>query len=295
MNQVVTHPLITIVTGRSGSGKSTALAAFEDSGYYCIDNLPIALLPIFLEQSQGDSNAFAGLVFGMDLREADFIHKHESVIDALSAKQYRFRIVFLEADEKTLLRRYSQTRRKHPLARNKSILEAIREEETPLASLRQRSDHIIDSSDLNVHELKAIVRNLVDTDSEREPMQIQVISFGFKYGLPLHADLIVDVRFLKNPYFVESLRPLSGKTEKIRSFVLNNDQTDLFLKKYFDLLDFLIPRYENEGKSYLTIAIGCTGGRHRSVVIAQQLHEQIVAWGCSATLTHRDIDKTLSS
>ena len=295
MNQVVTHPLITIVTGRSGSGKSTALAAFEDSGYYCIDNLPIALLPIFLEQSQGDSNAFAGLVFGMDLREADFIRKHESVIDALSAKQYRFRIVFLEADEKTLLRRYSQTRRKHPLARNKSILEAIREEETLLASLRQRSDHIIDSSDLNVHELKAIVRNLVDTDSEREPMQIQVISFGFKYGLPLHADLIVDVRFLKNPYFVESLRPLSGKTEKIRSFVLNNDQTDLFLKKYFDLLDFLIPRYENEGKSYLTIAIGCTGGRHRSVVIAQQLHEQIVAWGCSATLTHRDIDKTLSS
>lgn len=287
--------MITIVTGRSGSGKSTALAAFEDSGYYCIDNLPIALLPIFLEQSQGDSDAFAGLVFGMDLREADFIRKHESVIDALSAKQYRFRIIFLEADEKTLLRRYSQTRRKHPLARNKSILEAIREEEMLLASLRQRSNHIIDSSDLNVHELKAIVRNLVDTASEREPMQIQVISFGFKYGLPLHADLIVDVRFLKNPYFVESLRPLSGKAEKIRSFVLNNDQTDLFLKKYFDLLHFLIPRYENEGKSYLTIAIGCTGGRHRSVVIAQQLHEQIVAWGCSAALTHRDIDKTRSS
>jgi UPF0042 nucleotide-binding protein len=287
--------LITIVTGRSGSGKSTALAAFEDSGYYCIDNLPIALLPIFLEQSQNDSDAFAGLVFGMDLREADFIGKHESVIDALRAKQYRFRIVFLEADEKTLLKRYSQTRRKHPLARNKSILEAIREEETLLASLRQKSDHVIDSSDLNVHELKAIVRNLADTDSEREPMQIQVISFGFKYGLPLHADLIVDVRFLKNPYFVESLRPLSGKAEKIRSFVLNNDQTDLFLKKYLDLLYFLIPRYENEGKSYLTIAIGCTGGRHRSVVIAQQLQEQIVAWGCSATLTHRDIDKTLSS
>jgi UPF0042 nucleotide-binding protein len=291
----VKHPLITIVTGRSGSGKSTALAAFEDSGYYCIDNLPITLLPAFLEQPRSGADNFAGLVFGMDLREADFIRKHESVIDALSAKQYRFRIIFLEADEKTLLRRYSQTRRKHPLARDKSILEAIREEETLLASLRQRADHIIDSSDLNVHELKAIVRNLTDAGSQREPMKIQVISFGFKYGLPLHADLIVDVRFLKNPYFVESLRPLSGKAEKIRSFVLNNDQTGLFLKKYFDLLDFLIPRYENEGKSYLTIAIGCTGGRHRSVVIAEQLHEHIVAWGCNAALTHRDIDKTLRS
>jgi UPF0042 nucleotide-binding protein len=291
----VKNPIITIVTGRSGSGKSTALAAFEDSGYYCIDNLPISLLPVFLEQPRNDADAFAGLVFGMDLREADFIRRHESVIDTLIAKQYRFRIIFLEADEKSLLRRYSQTRRKHPLARDKSILEAIRAEEILLASLRQRADHIIDSSDLNVHELKAIVRNMADTGSDREPMKIQVLSFGFKYGLPLHADLIVDVRFLNNPYFVESLRPLSGKAEKIRSFVLHNDQTGLFLKKYFDLLDFLIPRYENEGKSYLTIAIGCTGGRHRSVVIAEQLHEHIVAWGCNVTLTHRDIDKTLSS
>ena len=289
------RPPITIVTGRSGSGKSTALAAFEDSGYYCVDNMPIALLPEFMDLSLDNAEAFAGLVFGMDLRETSFIHQYESVLDALTAKQYRFRIIYLEADEKILLRRYSQTRRKHPLARDRSVHEAILAEEPLLKSLRRKADHIIDTSDLNVHDLKAIVRNMADTGNQHEPMQVHVISFGFKYGLPVHADLVVDVRFLKNPYFVESLRPLSGKAEKIRSFVLNNDQTGLFLQKYSELLDILIPQYENEGKSYLTIAIGCTGGRHRSVVIAEQLREYIAATGCSVALSHRDIDKSLSS
>jgi UPF0042 nucleotide-binding protein len=161
--------------------------------------------------------------------------------------------------------------------------------------LRHQSDTIIDTSDLNVHDLKAIIRNLAVGGHERQPMKVQIISFGFKYGLPVHADLVMDVRFLKNPYFVESLRPLSGKAEKIRSFVLNNDQTGLFLQKYFDLLDILIPQYENEGKSYLTIAIGCTGGRHRSVVITEQLQEHIASSGYSVALTHRDIDKSISS
>jgi len=286
---------ITIVTGRSGSGKSTALAAFEDFGYYCVDNLPITLLPAFLDLSIDHADAFAGLAFGMDLRDSSFIDHYESVLDALKARQFRFRIIFMEADKKTLFRRYSQSRRRHPLARDKSVHEAILAEKPLLAPLRHKADHIIDTSDLNVHDLKAIIRNVADAGHQHEPMEIQVISFGFKFGLPVHADLVVDVRFLKNPYFVEPLRPLSGKTEKIRSFVLNNDQTDLFLHKYFDLLDFLIPRYENEGKSYLTIAIGCTGGRHRSVVIAERLHQHIAATGCSVALTHRDIDKSRSS
>lgn len=289
------RPPITIVTGRSGSGKSTALAAFEDSGYYCVDNMPIALLPGFLDLSLDNAEAFNGLVFGMDLRETSFIHQYESVLDTLTTRQYRFRIIYLEADEKILLRRYSQTRRKHPLARDRSVHEAILAEEPRLESLRRKADHIIDTSDLNVHDLKAIVRNMADAGNRYEPMQVQVISFGFKYGLPVHADLVMDVRFLKNPYFVESLRPLSGKAEKIRTFVLNNDQTGLFLQKYSELLDILIPQYENEGKSYLTIAIGCTGGRHRSVVIAEQLREHIAASGCSVALSHRDIDKSLSS
>ena len=288
------QPPITIVTGRSGSGKSTALAAFEDSGYFCVDNMPVALLPGFLDLSIENADAFDGLVFGMDLRENSFIRQYESVLDALKGRGFGFRIIFLEADEKTLLRRYSQTRRKHPLALDKSLRNAIVAEETILASLRSKADHIIDTSDLNVHDLNAIIRKMADTGTQDGPTKVQVISFGFKFGLPVHADLVMDVRFLKNPYFVDSLRPLSGETDKVRSFVLNNDQTCLFLQKYFDLLDMLIPQYENEGKSYLTIAIGCTGGRHRSVVIARQLRDHISASGRKAELTHRDIDKSLS-
>jgi RNase adapter protein RapZ len=284
---------ITIVTGRSGSGKSTALAVFEDSGYYCVDNMPVALLPGFLKLSLDNADSYAGLAFGMDLRENSFIHRYEPVFDALRSQGFDFRIIFLEADGKTLLRRYSQTRRKHPQARDKSVQEAIQAEEAILAPLRRKANHIIDTSDLNVHELKSIIRRMADTGRQHGPMEVQVLSFGFRYGLPIHADLVMDVRFLKNPFFVESLRPLSGETEKIRSFVLHNDQTCLFLQRYFDLLDMLIPQYENEGKSYLTIAIGCTGGRHRSVVIAKQLHDHLTASGRKVVLTHRDIDKSL--
>lgn len=270
------------------------MAAFEDSGYYCIDNLPVALLPDLLSFPLAPPDRPAGLVFGMDLRESSFIERFDAVIAALEKKGYHFRIIYLEADENTLLKRYSQTRRRHPLARETGLQEAIRSEAALLASLRRRADHIIDTSALNVHELKAVIRKLSADVTRILPMKVQVISFGFKYGLPLHADLVTDVRFLTNPYFVDELRPLSGETEKIRAFVLNNERTCLFLQRYFDLLDFLIPQYENEGKSYLTIAIGCTGGRHRSVVIAGQLCDHITASGRHAELTHRDIGKSLS-
>ncbi len=280
------------MTGRSGSGKSTALAAFEDSGYYCVDNMPIALLPVFLTHSADSADSFAGVVFGMDIREKHFIDQVEAVISDLNEQQIALRVLFLEASENVLLRRYSQTRRKHPLAVDRSVREAIRAEQGLLAALRSRADQIIDTSDLTVHDLKGLIRNLAG--SAWAHMAVQVISFGFKYGLPAFADLVMDVRFLKNPYFVETLRPLDGRTEKIRSFVLNNDQTCLFLQKYFDLLDILLPQYEHEGKSYLTVAIGCTGGRHRSVVIAEQLREHIAALGYGVALTHRDIDKFLS-
>lgn len=286
------RPPITIVTGRSGSGKSTALAAFEDLGYYCVDNMPVVLLPGFMELSLENANPFAGLVFGMDLRDKNFIGRHESVLNALKGMGFQFRIIFLEANEKMLLRRYSQTRRLHPLALDKNIHDAILAEKTMLSALRHKADHILDTSDMTVHDLKTVIRKMAAVVTEHGHMRVQVISFGFKFGLPAYADLVVDVRFIKNPYFVESLRPLSGKTEKIRSFVLNNDQTCLFLKKYLDLLDTLIPQYENEGKTYLTIAIGCTGGRHRSVVIAGQVYDHISTSGRMAELTHRDIDKS---
>ncbi|PID39725.1 MAG: RNase adapter RapZ [Proteobacteria bacterium] len=287
---------ITIITGRSGSGKSTALAAFEDAGYYCVDNMPVALLPRFLDLCPESGDAYARLVFGMDLREASFTRDQEAILSTLRRNGFSFRIVFLEADEKVLLRRYSQTRRAHPLARQgRSLHEAIRAEAALLASLRHKADHIIDTTDLTVHDLKAVIRKLSDVRDDQASMNIQLISFGFKYGLPVQADLVMDVRFLVNPYFVESLRHLSGESEKIRSFVLNNDQTCLFLHKYFDLIDILIPLYANEGKSYLTIAIGCTGGRHRSVVIAGQLWDHLTASGLNVSLTHRDIDKSLST
>jgi UPF0042 nucleotide-binding protein len=285
---------ITIVTGRSGAGKSTALDAFEDSGYYCVDNMPVVLLPEFLNLPLDVATAVPGFVFGMDLRENSFISRYESILDRVQDMGFQVRIIFLEADQKTLLRRYSKTRRRHPMDGDKGVHDAIQTEKNILASLRRKADHIFDTSDLNVHELKAIVQKIADAGNRNRPMRVQVISFGFKFGLPVHADLVMDVRFLKNPYFDDSLRPLSGKTEKIRSFVLNNDQTCLFLHKFFDLMDILIPQYENEGKSYLTIAIGCTGGRHRSVVVAGQLHDHISASGRKTELTHRDIDKSFS-
>lgn len=283
---------ITIVTGRSGSGKSTVLHAFEDAGYYCVDNLPVALLPNFLNLPADNLDAFNGLVFGMDLRESGFVRRVGTVLDTLQANGFQFRILFLEANEKTLLQRYSQTRRRHPLAQDRSVHEAILAEPPLLATLRDRADQILDTSDLNVHELKATIRAMADAGAGRSPMDVHVTSFGFKYGLPIHADLVMDVRFLNNPYFVDALRPLTGKTEKIRAFVLHNEQTALFLRKYFDLLDILFPQYEHEGKAHLNIAIGCTGGRHRSVVIADQLHRHVAALGYRVTVTHRDIDKS---
>ena len=285
---------ITIVTGCSGSGKSTAPAAFEDSGHYCVDNMPVALLPRFLELSFDSAEAHRGFVFGMDLRDRGFIRNHETIFDQLRRNGYHLQVIFLQADEKILVRRYSQTRRRHPLTTGKSVQAAIREETTLLNELRGRADRIIDTSNLNVHELKAIVRKLAHDDPRYGPMHIEVISFGFKYGLPIHADLVMDVRFLKNPYFEKPLRPLSGENQKIRDFVLNNDGTCLFLQRYIDLLDILIPQYEDEGKSYLTIAIGCTGGRHRSVVIATEIYDHVTTSGRIAELTHRDIEQHLA-
>lgn len=282
---------ITIVTGKAGSGKRTALAVFEDSGYYCVDNMPVALLPCFFELPDDYLTHCSGLVFGMDLRDSQYVREYNTIFDALISQGYRLRIIFLDADETALLRRYSQTRRKHPLAMNKSMRKAILAEKDILEPLRRCADHVIDTSELNVHELKAIIRKIADAGSRHTPMTVQILSFGYRYGLPAHADLVMDVRFLKNPYFDEELRPLSGESEKIRSFVLNNDQTCLFLHKYFDLLDVLIPQYENEGKAYLTIAVGCTGGRHRSVVIADTLCKHITTSGREAELAHRDIEK----
>ena len=280
---------IIIITGLSGSGKSTAIAAFEDADFYCVDNMPVDLLPKFLELPIEDASEIAGLAFVMDLREKGLLSKYSSVFESIRQKGYNFTILFLEADEKILLQRYSQTRRQHPLSQSKSLLDGIKAEKEQLKDLREKADRIIDTSHCNVHELKSIVFNIAQKSRKLVPMRINIQSFGFKYGTPHGADLIIDVRFLANPYFVPELKDLDGEAEEVKNFVLNNEETPIFLEKYLDLLDYLMPLYEKEGKAYLKIAVGCTGGRHRSVIIAQTIYEHIDKQGKQVGITHRDI------
>lgn len=264
----------------------------EDAGLFCVDNMPVDLLPKFLELPIENKSGISGLAFVMDLREKGFIAKYDSVLSALRKKGYNFEILFLEADEKILVQRYSTTRRQHPLSHGKGLVDGIRTEKDLFKSLRAEADSIIDTSNLNVHELKAKMMDIVRQRRERVPMQIRVQSFGFKYGIPHDADLIMDVRFLANPYFVPELKELDGKTKEIQDFVLDHAETRTFLDKYLNLIDYLIPLYEKEGKAYLTIAIGCTGGRHRSVTIATIVYDHINTLGNQVDITHRDIGQS---
>ncbi|MGD8365514.1 MAG: RNase adapter RapZ [Desulfobacterales bacterium] len=284
-------PKIIIVTGLSGSGKSTALAALEDAGFYCVDNMPVLLLPDFLELPNVCEPDAVGFAFGMDLREKSFLGSHQTIFEDIRVRGFELEIIFLEADEEILLRRYSQTRRHHPVARGEGILDGIRSEQRLMAVLRKSAEYVLNTSRFNVHELKAAIKNIAKTLIKLAPMRIQVLSFGFKHGIPGDADLVIDVRFLVNPYFVPELKDLDGETEAVKRFVLKNDDARLFLSKYFDLVDYLIPLYEKEGKAYLTIAIGCTGGRHRSVAIARRLYEHVQTAGREVVITHRDIDQ----
>lgn len=286
------HLTIIIITGLSGSGKSTAMAAFEDAGFYCVDNMPVALLPKFLELPIESETEISGIAFVMDLREKGFLSKYESVFDSLRKEGYHFEILFLEANENVLLQRYSTTRRQHPLSHSKGPLEGIRAEKEQLDELRAVADRIIDTSNYNVHQLKTNILEIARKSKKLVPMRIQLVSFGFKYGVPHDADLIIDVRFLVNPYFVPELKPLDGENPKIKDFILNHKETRSFLKKYLDLLDYLIPLYEKEGKVYLTIAVGCTGGRHRSVTIARTIFDHVRKTKKQVEISHRDIDQS---
>jgi RNase adapter protein RapZ len=282
---------IIIITGLSGSGKSTAMAVLEDAGFYCVDNMPVALLPKFLQLPIENNSEIAGIALVMDLREKGFLSKYRQVFESLKKKGYKFEILFLEAKEDILVQRYSATRRQHPLSQGKSLLEGIRAEKQQLDDLRAASDKIIDTSSYNVHELKAKILEVARKSKKTAPMRIQIVSFGFKNGVPLDADLIIDVRFLVNPYFVAELKHLNGEDAKIKDFILSHKETQIFLNKYLDLLDYLLPMYEKEGKAYLTIAIGCTGGRHRSVTIARTIFDHIRKTRNLAEILHRDIDQ----
>jgi len=281
---------IIIISGLSGSGKSTAIAAIEDAGFYCVDNMPVELLPKFLELPIHGDTDIKGLAFVMDIREKRFLKACPAVFDELRLKGHNFDILFLEADETVLLKRFSQTRRNHPLAQDKTLLTGIRDEKKLLEPIKKTASRIIDTSNCNIHDLKSIIFNIVQNTSKSVSMRLNITSFGFKNGIPHDTDLIIDVRFLDNPYFIPELKNEDGKNQKVIEYVLDNPTTQIFMQKFSDLIDFLIPLYEKEGKSYLTIAIGCTGGQHRSVVIADALYEHIKKPGRPANIKHRDID-----
>jgi UPF0042 nucleotide-binding protein len=266
---------IIIITGYSGSGKSTAIAALEDAGYYCVDNMPVALLPKFLELPIEPDFKTAGLAFVMDVREKSFLDSYPPIFDVLRSQGYDFKILFLEADDDVLIRRYSQTRRQHPLSRNKNLTDSIRIEKEQLSGLRTASDMIIDTSAYNVHELKSMIQSIAKKSGVLSSVHITVLSFGFKFGIPKDADLVMDVRFLSNPFYIPELKSLDGTSPPVKYYVIDNVDCQEFIRRYLDLLTYLIPLYEKEGKAYLTMAIGCTGGRHRSVAVAEAVGKNL--------------------
>jgi RNase adapter protein RapZ len=284
---------IIIITGLSGSGKSIALAALEDAGFYCVDNMPVKLLPKFLEMPVEKDDRMKGIGFVMDLREKGFLISFPEIFSTLKKKGYNIEILFLEAEEAVIVRRYSQTRRHHPLGKDKTLIEGIRAEIKHMQPIRALANQIIDTSHYNVHEFKSVIFKLVERFIDKTSVQITIMSFGFKYGIPHEADLIMDVRFMPNPFFVENLKSLDGRNEAVKQHVLSEESSRIFLKKFYDLVDFLLPLYEKEGKAYLTIAVGCTGGQHRSVAIADSLYAHMNKPGRSVRLTHRDVDLTL--
>jgi UPF0042 nucleotide-binding protein len=281
---------ITIITGLSGSGKSTAIDALEDAGFFCMDNLPVILLPKFLELRVVTGSEITKLALVMDLRERDFLQRYPEIFKDLKEQGYLFEILFLEASTEILLRRYSQTRRKHPLSEEMNLLKGIQTEREELKGLREIADLIIDTSNYNVHELKEIILNHVLKTVPGKRMKIYILSFGYKYGIPHDADLVIDVRFLPNPYFVQELKNLDGTYPQVNEYMDRWKETHSFLKKYLDLLNYLVPLYEKEGKSSLTIAVGCTAGTHRSVSIAGTIFIELKKTTNFITLTHRDIE-----
>ncbi len=282
---------VIIVTGLSGSGKSVAIRALEDNGYFCIDNLPALLIPKFIDLCEGYNEGITRIALGVDLRAGQFLQALPQVLADMRHAGHHVQVLFFDASDEVLLRRFSETRRPHPLAGEEPIQEGISRERKALEAMRELADKVIDTSDLNVHELKREMEQRFCQAPYSRSMNVFLTSFGYKYGIPHDTDMILDVRFLPNPYFVSELRAHDGLETEVEEYVLKNEETRAFLDRLYSLLEFALPLYEREGKSSLTLALGCTGGRHRSVVLVEELHKRLGGGKFRIHVKHRDIDK----
>jgi len=287
-----THRIV-VVTGLSGAGKSTATKALEDLGFFCIDNLPVTLLPKLLELvSHGTSDEVQRLAIVVDAREGRFLDSTPAALEEVRREGHQLEVVFFDCADDALMRRFSETRRRHPLSPEGSVQEGIALERGMLTQLRALADQIVDTTRMNVHELRDVITAKFGGPGRDDKLNLTLLSFGFRNGIPPASDLVFDVRFLPNPYFVESLKPHPGTDPRVAAWVLERMQTQEFLARLESLLQFLIPQYRAEGKSYLTVSIGCTGGRHRSVALAEELGRRLTEkQRANVKITHRDVTK----
>jgi len=280
-----------VITGLSGAGKSFAIKCFEDMGFFCVDNLPTTLIPTFADLIMRSEQPIHRVALGVDVREGAYLSRLLDIIRELRTRGHAVEVLFLEASEEALVRRYHETRRRHPLAGDGNALDGIRAERKALSDLREVADRIVDTSALTVHQLKDRLVELYVAPKARPGLAPSLVSFGFKHGVPFDADLVFDVRFLPNPHFVDALRALDGRDERVRTFVLNHPESKELLRRLEDFLRFVLPCYEREGKAYLTVAVGCTGGHHRSVTIAEELKRFLSGIGYAPTVVHRDLQR----
>jgi len=282
---------IVIITGLSGSGKSTVAKTLEDAGFFCVDNLPLDLVSKLVELSESSGGELTRLALVIDLRQRTFFPKYSEILKSVESSGTSLEILFLDARDEVLIRRYSETRRQHPLAISGSVLDGITRERSELAEIKQKADWVINTSDLTVHQLREEIRKIFQ-EFPGDTLKIVVNSFGFGRGLPIESDLVLDVRFLPNPYFVEELRNKDGRDPEVTDWIFSQPTSKKFLEKIEDLLVFLLPLYIREGKQYLTISVGCTGGRHRSVVVAEYISELLIRNGYkNVQVRHRDITR----
>lgn len=282
---------LVVISGLSGSGKSHALNCFEDAGYFCIDNLPPALLPTFVDLCNQQGGEITNVGLGIDVRERVFFADLIGILERMKSLGHSVELLFLEAREEVLVRRFSESRRPHPLLPHLPVVEGVRFEKERLQEMRRHADRIIDTSDLTVHDLRELLTRQFRQDTVSRPVTVSLLTFGFKFGVPYDVDLLFDVRFLRNPFFVQDLKPLTGEDPRVRKYVLDDPDAIAFIGKLESLFQFLIPLFERERRSYLNVGIGCTGGRHRSVTIALRLQESFAAAGYQVRVSHRDLHK----